>query len=181
MVGREARLPGRYLKGDEMYKLPGLVEHRPEAKYSFAAGQAVSRFLEGLKQGRILGKKCPRCGRVYVPPRSYCEYCFAPTGEWVELSGEGEVNTAVVSYISAFRERLEEPEIIGVVRLYAPGYTGREDEYEFPGLFHRLCGVTPEDVMSGRVIGMKVRPRWKPVERRIGSITDIECFEPAEG
>ena len=177
----ELRLPGTYLKEKEMYQLPGIVEHRPDAKYSFSAGQAVSRFLEGLKQGRILGKRCPRCGRVYVPPRSYCEYCFAPTAEWVEVSGEGEVNTAVVSYISTFRERLEEPEIIAVIRLYAPGYTGKKDEYEFPGIFHKLCGVKPEDVMSGRVIGMRVRPRWKPPERRVGSITDIECFEPVEG
>jgi uncharacterized OB-fold protein len=180
-VEREDKLPGTYLKGDEMYRLPGLVEYTPQARYLFAAGQAVSRFLEGLKQGKILGKRCPRCGRVYVPPRSYCEYCFAPTAEWVEVSGEGEVHTAVVSYISTFRERLEKPEIIAVIRLYAPGYTGSRDEYEFAGMFHKLCGVEPDDVVSGRVIGMRVRPRWKPPEKRIGSINDIECFEPVEG
>lgn len=174
----ETRLPGTYLKGSEMYSLPGLVEYRPNVKYEFTAGQAQGRFLQGLKEGRILGVKCPRCGRVYVPPRMYCEYCMAPTTEWVELSGEGEVHTAVVSYISTFRERLEKPEIIAVIRLYAPGYTGKPDEYEFPGLFHKLCNVEPDDVVSGRIIGARVRPRWRPPEERRGSVTDIECFEP---
>ncbi len=176
--GEEKRLPGTYLSGEELYRLPGLVEHRPDAKYSFAAGQAISRFLEGLRRGVILGKRCPRCGRVYVRPRVYCEYCFSPTGEWVEVSGEGVVHTAVVSYITATRERMEKPEIVAVIRLEAPGYTGREDEYEFAGLFHRLCDVSEEEVMTGSIIGVRVRPRWKPEEQRVGSITDILCFEP---
>ncbi|WP_218184355.1 Zn-ribbon domain-containing OB-fold protein [Aeropyrum camini] len=72
------KLPGTYLSDKDLRALPGLVEHTPEAKYMFSAGQAQSRFLQGLREGRILGVRCPRCGRVYVPPRSYCEYCFAP-------------------------------------------------------------------------------------------------------
>ena len=170
------RLPGTYLKRDEMYRLPGLVRYRPVARYRFSAGIAQTRFLKALREGRIIGSRCPVCGRVYVPPRAFCEYCHAPTTEYVELPGTGRIHTAVVSYIGTFRERREEPEIVGVIRLDAPGY--REDSYEFPGLFHRLCGVTPEDVVSGRAIGMRVRPRWRPPEERRGDINDIECFEP---
>lgn len=180
MVSRDIKLPGTYIKGEDMYRLPGLVEYKPKAKYNFTSGQAQGRFLEGLKRGKIVGVKCPRCGRIYIPPRMYCEYCMSPTSELVEVSGEGEVHTAVVSYISTFRERIDRPEIIAVIRLYAPGYTGKKDEYEFPGIFHRLCNVEPDDVVSGRVIGMRVRPRWKPPEERVGSINDIECFEPVE-
>jgi uncharacterized OB-fold protein len=169
--------PGRYLKKDEMYALTGLVEWVPRAKYLFSAGQAQSRFLQGLKEGRILGTRCPKCGRVYVPPRMFCEYCHTPMLEWVELPGTGEVHTAVVSYIGTFRERRKEPVIVGVIKLDAPGYT--PGGYEFAGLFHRLCGVTPDDVISGRVVGMRVKPRWRPPEERRGDINDIECFEPA--
>ncbi len=171
-------LPGRYLRGREMYELPGLVRAEPRARYLFSAGQALSRFLQGLKEGRILGRRCPVCGRVYVPPRAYCEYCHVPTSEWVEVPGTGVIHTAVVSYIATDRSRLEKPEIVGVIRLDAPGY--REDSYEFAGLFHRICGVTPEQVMDGSAIGMRVRPRWRPPEERTGSINDIECFEPVE-
>lgn len=172
-------LPGTYLAGEEFEKLPGSVMYKPAAKYLFSAGQAQSRFLQGLREGRILGVKCPRCGRVYVPPRAYCEYCHAPTTEWIEVPGTGAVHTAVVSYIATDRKRLGEPEIVAVIRLDAPGY--REDQYEFAGMFHKLCGVTPQQVMDGSAIGLRVKPRWKPREQRVGSVTDIECFEPAEG
>lgn len=175
----ETPLPGTYLKRDEYMKLPGMIKYQARARYLFSAGQAQSRFLKGLKEGRILGVKCPVCGRVYVPPRAYCEYCHAPTTDWVEVPGTGRIHTAVVSYIATDRSRLEEPEIVGVIRLDAPGY--KEGQYEFAGLFHKICGVTPEQVMDGSAIGLRVKPRWKPVEERTGSITDIECFEPVEG
>jgi len=172
-------LPGTYLRGKEMYQLPGLIRETPRARYLFSAGQALSKFLQGLKEGRILGKECPKCGRVYVPPRSYCEYCHVATSNWVEVPGTGTIHTAVVSYIATDRSRLEEPEIVGVIRLDAPGY--KEDSYEFAGLFHRICGVTPEQVMDGSAIGMRVKPRWRPPEERKGDVNDIECFEPVEG
>ncbi len=178
-VGKPVNPPGTYLKKSELEKLQGLIKYRPSVKYMFSAGQALSRFLKGLKEGKILGVRCPVCGRVYVPPRAYCEYCHAPTGEWIELPGTGVVHTAVVSYIAADRRRMEKPEIVGVIRLDVPGY--KEDSYEFAGLFHKLCGITPEQVMNGKAIGIRVKPKWKPVEERTGSVTDIECFEPIGG
>ncbi len=177
--GKPENPPGTYLKRDQLEKLPGLIRYKPSVKYSFAAGQALSRFLKGLKEGKILGVKCPVCGRVYVPPRAYCEYCHVPTSEWVELPGTGTVHTAVISYIATDRRRVEKPEIVGVIRLDAPGY--KEGSYEFAGLFHRLCGVKPEQVIDGSIIGMKVRPKWKPPEERVGSVNDIECFEVVGG
>jgi hypothetical protein len=172
------RTPGRYIREEDLRRLPGVIEYKPVARYSYSAGQALSEFLRGLKEGRILGKLCPSCRRVLVPPRVYCEFCFIHTTEWVEVPGTGVVETAVVSYIGTARERLEKPEIIGVIRLDAPGY--REGSFDFAGLFHRLCGVTEDDVKSGRVIGMRVRPRWRPPEERRGSMLDIECFEPVQ-
>ena len=170
------RLEGTRLKEQDFQELPGVIYYKPYTRYKFSAGYAVSVFLEGLRNGKIIGAVCRRCGRVFVPPRSYCEYCHRPTDEFVELPDRGEISTAVISYISAKRGRLEEPVIVGVVRLETPGY--RQDSYEFAGLFHRLCGVTEEDVKTGRAIGMKVKARWKPPEERRGSILDIECFEP---
>jgi uncharacterized OB-fold protein len=172
------RVPGRYIREEDLRRLPGVIEYTPTARYSYSAGQALSEFLRGLKDGRILGKLCPSCRRVLVPPRVYCEFCFTPTTEWVEVTGAGRVETAVISYIGAARERLEKPEIIGVIRLDAPGHA--ENSFDFAGLFHKLCGVTEDDVKSGRVIGMRVKPRWKPVHERMGSILDIECFEPLQ-
>ncbi len=173
------KAPGTPLSSKEMYQLPGTIEYTPVAKYRFTTGQALSKFLEELKRGRIAGRKCNNCGRVYVPPRMYCEFCYKPTSEWIYLEGTGTVVTAVVSYIGTARERLEKPEIIGIVKL---DIDNKEPQgYDFPGLFHRFCNVSEDDVKTGKIIGARVRPRWKPEEERKGDITDIECFEPIEG
>lgn len=168
------KLPGKYYREEELRKMGGVIEYAPSAKYSYSAGYTLSMFLEGLKNGKILGRRCTRCGRLMVPPRPYCELCAAPAGEWVEISGIGRIETAVVSYISAKRGRLEEPEIVGIIRFE----TGSQSQADFPGMFHRLCGISPEDVMSGRAIGMRVKPKWRAEEQRSGSVLDIECFEP---
>jgi len=77
---------GRRLSAQEEAQLPHIIA-RPRARYAWAAGIAISAFLEGLKRGKILGRKCVGCDRVLVPPRMFCERCFRPTDEWVELPG----------------------------------------------------------------------------------------------
>ncbi len=44
--------------------------------YEFTAGLAQSRYLKGIAEGRFLGQRCPKCGKVYVPPRGRAR----PTG-----------------------------------------------------------------------------------------------------
>ncbi|MFN3804897.1 MAG: Zn-ribbon domain-containing OB-fold protein, partial [Pyrobaculum sp.] len=127
----------------------------------------------GLKEGKILGTVCERCGRVFIPPRLYCSYCFREVDRWVEARDEGVVVTAVLSHIAADRSRLEKPVAVGVVKLSVPE---REfDDHFFPGVMHYLCGFTEEEVKTMKVFGARVKARWRP--NRTGSITDIECFE----
>jgi len=141
----------------------------PRAVYDMAPGEAYTKFFEGLREGKILGTKCPSCGLVHVPPKVYCQYCYLPLTQWVEVKDEGFVETAVVVYIAAERERLEKPEVVGVIRLEGSG-----DRYRYPGLMHRIC-TEPEEVKSSRIMGVKVKARW--ATERKGSINDIECFE----
>jgi uncharacterized OB-fold protein len=146
-----------------------------KARYSYTTGEALGRFLAGLKEGKILGTYCARCGRVFVPPRIYCSYCFKEVDGWLETKDEGVVVTAVMSYISAARARLERPVAVGVIKLDVPGR--QFDDHFFPGIMHYICGVTEDDVKSMRIFGARVKAKWKRPEQRTGSITDIECFE----
>ncbi|MFB6470134.1 MAG: Zn-ribbon domain-containing OB-fold protein [Vulcanisaeta sp. AZ3] len=144
-------------------------------QYNVTAGTAYSKFLEGLKNGKIYGTYCNKCGHVFVPPKMHCPYCFRAVDGWIEVKDEGTVITAVLSYISGTREPLKEPRAVGVIKLDVPG---REfSEHRFPGIMHYLC-VDPETVKSMRVFGMRVKARWKPTNQRVGSMLDIECFEP---
>ncbi|KKL59784.1 hypothetical protein LCGC14_2211840, partial [marine sediment metagenome] len=65
---------------------PLTIEARWDIPYRHTAGQAASRFFRELKDNkRIMGVRCPSCHRVLVPPRSFCERCFEPIDEWVEV------------------------------------------------------------------------------------------------
>jgi uncharacterized OB-fold protein len=51
------------------------------------------RFWEGLKQGKVYATKCHKCGKLYFPPSADCPECLCSDMEWVELTGEAEIET----------------------------------------------------------------------------------------
>jgi acetyl-CoA C-acetyltransferase len=142
----------------------GAVDHRLGARYSWDAGVAVGRFLDGLRAGKILGRECRICERVLVPPRMFCERCFRETDRWIEVEHTGVVQTYSICHVSWDMQPLESPEIPAVVSI--DGSDG--------GLLHLLGEVDPDDVR----IGMDVEAVWKPVGDRTGSILDIDHFRP---
>lgn len=140
----------------------------PALKYRWAAGVAIGRFLDGLKDGKILGSHCGKCGRTVVPPRAFCEMCFVPVGHFVELPQTGTIQTFVVTYIATDRSRLEKPLVPAVVEI---------DGTSKAGLLHLIGNVDPKKVK----IGMRVRAVWKAPKDRKGDITDLAHFEPMGG
>jgi len=142
----------------------GAVDHRLGARYSWDAGVAVGRFLDGLRAGKILGRECRRCERVLVPPRMFCERCFRETDAWIEVEHTGTVQTYSICHVSWDMQPLDPPEIPAVIAV--DGSDG--------GLLHMLGGVEPDEVR----IGMDVEAVWKPVGERTGSILDIAHFRP---
>ena len=66
------------------------VKCTADMPYSYHAGFYYSRFLKELRDSkRIVGVKCPRCGKVYVPPRMVCRDCFVTMEEFTEVGDEG--------------------------------------------------------------------------------------------
>ena len=131
----------------------------------YTVGLAGERFFREIKDNaRFLGTRCQGCGITYVPPRLYCERCFAKLDEWVEVKPTGTVHTFTVLHLALDGSPLEEPEILAFVVL--DGSDG--------GLVHRLGEVAPDEVK----IGMRVEAVFKPKAEREGSITDIEYFRP---
>lgn len=130
--------------------------------FSYAAGEAGSRFLEALRDRRaILGSPCPSCGRVLVPARSFCPGCFVPTGEgWVEVGPGGELIAATrVPPAPHGPDGLDGG--FGLVRL-----DGADT-----AMVHRLLGRVER--------GERVRAVFR--EERCGSILDIAGFERMGG
>ncbi|MCW3043619.1 MAG: hypothetical protein JWL57_1777 [Actinobacteria bacterium] len=157
-----APFPTRSLSDTEFREGVITVSHSVRAEYSWDAGVAVGRYLDGLKEGRILGRECRVCGRVLVPPRMFCEQCFRPTDRWVDVAPTGTVNTYSVCYVTWDMRPLTVPELPAVIELQSGG------------IMHKLGGVEPADIH----IGMPVEAVWKPLEERVGSILDIAYWKP---
>jgi hypothetical protein len=158
------RLTAREFMGEAI-----AVDHAVRAEYAWDAGAAIGRYLAGMREGRILGRACHRCRRTLVPPRMFCELCFRPTDEWVEVGQTGVVTTFSVCRVSWDMQPLEAPELPAVIEIdgASPGM----------GILHKLGNVAPGDVR----FGMAVRAVWKPPAERTGSILDIRFWEPAGG
>lgn len=46
-------------------------------------------FETYLTEGRLMGSRCGRCGKFYVPPRPICPGCHGSQMDWIEMSGKG--------------------------------------------------------------------------------------------
>ena len=143
-----------------------LTRYTPELSYAWDTGEAISRYLEELKEGRLIARSCHKCQRVMIPPRMFCERCFRPTDDWVYVKATGTVNTFSLCYVSWDVHRLKQPEIPAVIEIdgASPGM----------GILHLVRKVAPKDVR----IGMRVAAVWKPLAQRTGSITDIAYWMP---
>jgi putative sterol carrier protein/uncharacterized OB-fold protein len=133
----------------------------------FATGPLFGKFLAELRDNRrIIGNKCPRCGRTQSPPREICAVCRIRVDDLVELGPAGEVaNFDIVYYAS--------PDPL----------TGETRETPYCAVFLRLDGCRGDDVFWHELNpadiprvrkGIRVRPVF--AEKRTGAITDIEYF-----
>ncbi len=137
-----------------------------ESRYTL--GLAGERFFRALKdKGVIMGAVCPQCELTYLPPAIYCERCFSPLEEWVEVGKQGWVHTFAILNVDPDGSPLEEPEILALIKM--EGVHG--------GLVHRLGEVEPQEVD----FGLPVEAVLKPKKEREGSILDIRYFRPLKG
>jgi hypothetical protein len=159
--------PGTSIEREELEAQKYLVTHYETVlRYSWTSGVAVSRFLDGLKEGELWARRCNSCRRVLIPPRMYCEECWRPTDSWVQVKDTGKVNTFSISYVNNDASRRKEPLVVSVINI-----DGGSAEM---GILHFIGGIPPEKVE----VGMKVRAEWKPKDQRTGAITDIVHFRP---
>ena len=133
--------------------------------YEWTAGIAGSRFFQEIRDHkRIMGTRCPKCNRVMVPPRIFCEECFVDAEEWVEVGTKGELVTFGESYLGTDGSMLEKPWVLGIVKL--DGADG--------GLIHFVSEAEPKDLK----IGMRMEAVFS--EQRSGNILDIKYFRPGK-
>jgi len=144
------------------------IIHWPSAmeveKHVYTLGLAGEKFFrELMENGKIVAGRCKKCNKLYLPPRGFCDNCFEPIDEFVDVGLKGKVKTYTVVRVGMDNKLLDKPIVIAFIEF--PNVVG--------GIIHFL-NAKPEDVK----IGMEVEAVIKPREERKGNIFDIRYFKP---
>jgi uncharacterized OB-fold protein len=142
----------------------GMIVTPVRLHYLHSASAEESRYLRGLQQGKIIGQRCPACGKVYVPPRGACPVDGVPTTTDVELPDVGTVTTFCVVNVPFRGQRVPSPYVAASVLL-----DGADIAFQ-----HLILGCEPDEVR----MGMRVRAVWKPAEEWAATSENIDHFEP---
>ena len=147
------------------------IETEVRLPYRLAYGEIWTRFFEGLKEEKIFGSKCNKCGRILVPARSFCPRCFVDTNEWVEMRNRGNPYMLGLHQLQILRPaRRAPPYISALIRL-----DGTDVNF-----LHLVGGDFDMNNLDevNRVMknGMRVKAVWE--EEKLGNMFDIKYFAP---
>jgi uncharacterized OB-fold protein len=132
--------------------------------YEHTASREESLFLRGLAAGRLLGQRCPACGKVYIPPRAACPTDGIPTSGEVALPGTGTVTTFCVVNMPFTGQRVAPPYVAAAIVL---------DGADIP-FQHLILGCEPGEVR----MGMRVAAVWRPRAQWGTTVENIDHFSP---
>lgn len=137
--------------------------------YQHSYGPHYGRMFDELATSqRIIGSRCSACHNVLVPPREFCDVCFAQTDLYVDVSDSGILQAFSVIHLEFVGQTRTPPYVYGEVVL--DGSSTR--------LIHNIGGFDinkAEEILS---IGMKVKAVWRPLDQCKGTLDDIEYFQP---
>jgi uncharacterized OB-fold protein len=135
-----------------------------ELDYHYEASPEESAFFRGLAEGRLVGQRCPTCGKVYVPPRSACPVDGVATTDEVELGDTGIVTTFCIVNVPFLGQKIEIPYVSAYILLEGADIA----------FLHLIQGIDAHEVR----MGMRVKAVWKPREEWGTTIENIRHFEP---
>lgn len=129
-----------------------------------SASHEESAYLRAIAEGKLLGAKTGKNGKVYFPPHGADPATGQPTTEFVELPDKGTVTTFAIINIPFQGQRIKPPYVAAYVLL---------DGADIPFL-HLVADIDAHEVR----MGMRVEAVWKPREEWGFGIDNIEYFRP---
>jgi uncharacterized OB-fold protein len=132
--------------------------------YDHTVSPGESSYLRALAEGRLIGQRCPACGKVYLPPRGACPVDGVPTATEVELPDAGIITTFCIVNVPFHGQAVATPYVAASVLI-----DGADIAFQ-----HLILGCAPDDVR----MGMRVKAVWKPQAEWDVSAHNIDHFEP---
>ena len=121
-------------------------------------------YLKALKEGKLLGARTGKDGKLYFPAREADPATGKVLDEFVELPDKGTVTTFAIINIPFAGQRIKPPYVAAYVLL---------DGADIPFL-HLVSEIDANEVR----MGMRVEAVWKPREEWDFGIDNIEYFRP---
>jgi uncharacterized OB-fold protein len=144
---------------------PVTVQVTPSAiEIQHTASLPESTFLRGLEEGKLLGARSGKNGKVYFPAREADPATGQQLDEFIELPDKGTVTTFAVINIPFAGQRIKPPYVAAYILL---------DGADIPFL-HLILEIEAADVR----MGMRVQAVWKPREQWGLGIDNIDYFRP---
>ncbi len=137
-----------------------------QADYIYPNGVAGDKFFQHLKKNdSFLATECPKCKKVFFPPRIYCEDCFVeiPENNWKEVPITGKIEIFTIAAIDSHGDKLETPKIVALIRIdQTHGAT---------------MGIVNSTEFERDFTNIKVKAVLKPKDKREGTLKDILYYE----
>jgi uncharacterized OB-fold protein len=144
---------------------PVTVQVTPSSiEIQHTASLPESAFLRGLEEGKLLGAKTGKDGKVYFPPKEADPATGLELDNFVELPDKGTVTTFAIINIPFAGQRIKPPYVAAYVLL-----DGADIAF-----LHLIQEIDASEVR----MGMRVEAVWKPREEWGLGIDNIEYFRP---
>jgi hypothetical protein len=140
--------------------------------YEWSIGKYGSVFFKEIKEnGRFIGILCPKCGKVYVPPRRVCGPCFEELSELVPLTDTGKL----VAFSTVNYPFLDPGTGIQRPIPYTYGYI------KLDGADNIFSHIINETDINKIKVGDTVKAVFKNKKEMKGNISDIIYFNIIKG
>jgi uncharacterized protein len=144
---------------------PVTVQVTPSAiEIQHTASLPESAYLRALQQGKLLGGRTGKDGKVYFPAREADPATGQQLDDFIELPDKGTVTTFAVINIPFAGQRIKPPYVAAYVLL-----DGADIAF-----LHLIQEIDAADVR----MGMRVEAVWKPRDEWGLAIDNIEYFRP---
>ncbi|MCV7303160.1 OB-fold domain-containing protein [Mycobacterium barrassiae] len=159
--------------GDQPEDVPDVADDRDPVtmlvvptsiEIQHSASLPESAFLRALEEGKLLGARTGKDGKVYFPAREADPATGKQLDQFVELPDKGTVTTFAIINIPFAGQRIKPPYVAAYILL---------DGADIPFL-HLVTEVDAADVR----MGMRVEAVWKPREEWGLGIDNIDYFRP---
>ena len=127
-------------------------------------------YEQFLREDKLMGSRCKKCGDVFTPPRPICPKCTDSELEWVQMKGTGKLAAFTCisigpGFMNAEGYSRKNPYCVGVVEL--------DEGTRVDARIEGVDTLNPETIKVGTPMTVKFLHRGEGIDQKV-----FLAFEP---